>query len=270
VTAVAKIKRRLTWAEVQPMPRNPVYPKRVAAMRRQWGGYDDAIVGSPAIADNAELAFPELPAETPWWSLTATTAGSWRSKTAARITSSSPTCTLGLTRAEAHRTRRGLNDRRTVKPAERFIELVAEGDIRLQAIQDTVEGLGWRITYEREDGGLSCTNELEWIWDQKGGKAAMIRAITSYERIWGEREDRAQARVIKGLGAFWLAYPKADPDRLVSVVRKRGTTVNQLYVSGRHENDTLPYITSVYDGVRYVLAQLYNRGLRTGKLAVAS
>jgi hypothetical protein len=269
VTAVAKIKRRLTWAEVQPMPRNPVYPKRVAAMRRQWGGYDDAIVGSPAIADNAELAFPELPE-----SALVVLDGHHRRQLAIEDGCEDheflADLHLGLTRAEAHRTRRGLNDRRTVKPAERFIELVAEGDIRLQAIQDTVEGLGWRITYEREDGGLSCTNELEWIWDQKGGKAAMIRAITSYERIWGEREDRAQARVIKGLGAFWLAYPKADPDRLVSVVRKRGTTVNQLYVSGRHENDTLPYITSVYDGVRYVLAQLYNRGLRTGKLAVAS
>lgn len=269
MTAVTEhVKRRLSWQDVEPMPGNPIYPRRIAAMRKQWGGYDPSIVGSPAIADNTGLAFPELPEDA-----LVVLDGHHRRQLAledGRLDDEFlADLHRGLTPAQAHRKRRGLNDRRTVKPAERFIELVHEGDLRCRLIAETVEGLGWRITYEREDGGLSCTNELEWIWDQHGGKAAMIRAITSYEGIWGMREDSAQARVIKGLGAFWLAYPKADPERLVSVVRRPGITVSQLYTSGRHDNESLVYITGVYDGIRHVLALLYNRGIRRGKLMVS-
>lgn len=257
------VKRRMTWEEVQPFPGNPLYPRRLLQMRKDWGGYDHGIVGSPAIADNSELAFPDLPEDA-----MVVIDGNHRRALAEEdgklFEEFLADLYRGLTRAQVHRLRRGLNDRRTVKPAERFLELVEEGDLGRKAIQEAVEGLGWEISHDRRAGGLPCTNELEWIWHQD--RAAMVRAVESYEQIWGRGEARAQARVIKGLGQFWIRYPGADLERLVVAMRRSKLSVDDLYRSGKGQYEMLPPIKGVYDGIRYVLGATYNKGHRTGTL----
>jgi hypothetical protein len=127
--------------------------------------------------------------------------------------------------------------------------------------------VGWEVTHDRQNGGLSCTNELEWVWHQDHG--AMTRAIESYEAIWGRGESRSQARVIKGLGAFWIRYGDADFDRLTVAMRRSQMSADALYRAGRHEHQELPYIKTVYDGIRRTLAVTYNRGLRKGTLRLS-
>jgi hypothetical protein len=172
----------------------------------------------------------------------------------------------GCTQAEVFEIKGGVNVQRTVKPAERFLNLAAQGDRENLRIIDAVEGLGWEVTHERAVGGLSCTNELQWIWRQDRG--AMIGAIRSYEEIWGRRDSNAQARVIKGLGAFWIRYPDADMTRLAGAIRRAHISVNELYDRGKRQDADLPALKGTWDGVRYVLATTYNRGLRRGVLPV--
>ena len=137
------------------------------------------------------------------------------------------------------------------------------GDLRKRKISDEVELLGFQITFERADMGLSCTNELEWIYDRS--PAAMTQAVITYLAAWGGKQFSAQARVIKGLGAFWIKFPDADMERLAGALRRSDTSVQKLYDAGRLENDKLPFIKSVTDGVRYVLTGIYNQGLRGGR-----
>lgn len=255
------IKRRMTWAEVIPFPGNPTYEGRLRSMRREWGGYDHSIVGSPAIFDNSGGAYPDLPKD-------ALIVGDGNHRRALAEQDGNLDAEFiadlyrGLSRAEMHKRRRGLNDRRTVKPAEVFLERFEEGDPRKRAIKDRVEAIGWQITHERKNGGLSCTNELEWIWARN--KDAMVRAIKTYEGAWGKRASREQARTIKGLGAFWVKYPEADEQRLLASLKD--LSVADLYRAGKTSHTDLPFIKSVYDGIRYVLVMGYNRGRRTGLL----
>jgi hypothetical protein len=258
----------MTWEDVVPMPGNPIYPRRLMSMRREWGGYVEDLVGNPVVATNNEKAFPDLDAEA-----LVVIDGCHRRELAredARLDHQFlAEVHRGLNRAQVHRLRRGRNDRRTVKPAERFLEMCAEGDVTKNAIKDTVEGVGWRVTHERAVGGLSCTNELEWIWHNKSGKAAMVRSIETYAGAWGEEPHKEQARVIKGLGAFWLMYPDADLERLIRVLQK--VTPGVVYTSGKRDADQLAYLRKVvYQGIRHTLANLYNKGYRGRKLPVGS
>lgn len=261
------VKRRLTWESVVPFPGNPIYVGRLAQMRREWGGYYHGIVGSPAIFDNSACAFPDYPEDAMFIG-----DGCHRHKLAEEDGKLGEEFLAdlyrGLTRAEMYRQRRGLNDRRTVKPAESFLARAEENPHGMEAaIKKLVEGLGWAVSYEMEDGGLACTNELRWIYDRaKGGRSALMRAIQSYEAAFGTKATQAskgQSLVVKGLGAFWVKYPDADMDRLVRSLK--GITVKELYESGRTQNLSTTFIKSVFDGVRYSLAMGYNRNQRAGK-----
>jgi hypothetical protein len=254
------VKRRLTWEDVVPFPGNPIYEGRLKAMRRQWGGYDHSLVGSPAIFDNSAGAYPDLPTD-----VLIVGDGNHRRELARQDGKLSEEFMAdlyrGMTRAEIHRYRRGLNDRRAVQPSEVFLELVEEGDPTRRALKEAVEGLGWRITHTDVESGLRYTNELQWIWSRDRG--ALIRAIQTYEQVWGRKPGVTkvgQGGVIKGLGAFWIKYPDADMGRLV-----KGVTVKELHESGRNQNASTTFIHSVYEGIRYSLAMGYNRYQRTGK-----
>lgn len=253
------VKRRMTWADVTPMPGNPIYGKRVEQMRREGGGYLSSLVGSPTIADNSELAFPELPEDT----LLVLDGGHRRSLAEQEGKLDDEFLAdlrRGLPREEMYRIRRGLNNRRTVKPAERFIEMVEEGDAHKRALMEAVHRAGWRITYDREEGGLSCTNELEWIWARS--RSALGLALISYEGVWQQRPFRAQARVVKALGAFWITYAESTPpakiERLVDKLLASSYDPDSLYMAGRNEYELLSFIRSLADGIVYVIRGVYN------------
>lgn len=256
---MSAVRRRMTWADVTPMPGNPIYGKRVEQMRKEGGGYLSSLVGSPTIAENSELAFPELPEE----ELLLLDGGHRRrlAEEEGKLDDEFlADLRRGLTRAEMYRIRRGLNNRRTVKPAERFIEMAEEGDAHKIAIRDAVERAGWRISYDREPGGLPCTNELEWIWARERG--AMVLALHTYEGVWGQEPYKAQARVVKALGAFWITYanstPNAEMESLITALKKSKYTPDTLYAAGRNENEVLSFLRSVLDGIVYIIVAVYN------------
>lgn len=257
------VKRRTRWTTLTPMPGafNPIYPKRLEVMSA-GKGYRSDLVGSPVVVGNERLAFTDLPEDAH-----IILDGNHRYRLAEREGQLDDEVLIdyrpSLTRREIFELRQGLDSRRTVKPAERFIQLREMGDPTARLISHDVEQCGFVITHERADGGLSCTRELEWIYAHK--PAAMTQAILSYLSIWGIKEYSSQARVIKGLGAFWLRYENADMERLTSAVRRSGISVNGLYDAGKNEQTHLPFIKTVHDGIRYVLAGTYNHGLSPAK-----
>lgn len=254
------VKRRTTWEALEPMPSafNPIYDKRLQVMRKQGGGYRSDLVGTPIVVGNERLPFEDRPEETQ-----IILDGNHRYRLAEAEQQLSDEILIdyrpSLSRHEIFELRQGIDTRRTVKPAERFIQLREMGDPTKRQISRDIAQCGFAITHERADGGLSCTNELEWIYRAK--PAAMTQAILSYLAVWGVKQYSSQARVIKGLGAFWIRYPDADFARLTGAVARSGISVNALYDAGKLEQDKLPFIKSVADGIRYVLAGTYNHSL---------
>lgn len=255
----------MTWADTTPFPGNPIYPRRLDEMAREGKGYNPTILQVPTLFDNTGDAFPELPADA-----LVVGNGNHRRALAERegrldhefIALIHRDCTA----AEVYEIRSGVNVQRTVKPAERFLNLAARGDREACEIIAVIEGLGWSVTHERSFGGLSCTKELQWLWREQGGRGAVVGAVRSYEEIWGRRDANAQGRAIKGLGAFWLRYPEAEMERLVVTMRRSRVSVNELYEAGKFAMRELPPIKSTWEGIRWTLATTYNRGLRKGVL----
>jgi hypothetical protein len=259
------VTKRVRWSETTNYPGNTIYPKRLAYMRANGPGYNPFILGTPELLDNSDGTIPDWPTDK-LIRLTgnhryelAVAEGHDDDEFVAKIHRS-------LIKEQAARLRRGESDKRSIKPAEVFLELVDEGNSTNFAIKQEINGLGWEITEERSIGGLSCTNELRWIWTREGGRAAMTLAVQTYERAFGQKPHSAQGRVVKGLGAFWVAYPDADMDRLVRALK--GLDQQQLYDSGRmlagKSEIRLSFIKGVHDGVRYSIAQHYNRESRKG------
>ena len=261
------VKRRLTWNDVEPFPGNPIYQGRLASMRREWGGYNHAIVGAPAIFDNSAEAFPEYPPDTLFIG-----DGNHRRKLAESDSQLDVEFVAdlyrGLSRKEMFNRRRGLNDRRTVKPAERFIAMVEEGDASLRRLKEAVEACGWTIDYESGKGALSCTNELQWIW--KRDRAALTKTLSTYSAAFGTAPEKAQARVIKGIGSFWVKYPEASQERLEMVLNRikpkkaNHTRAEQLYREGRFTASEFSSY-GVADGIRHRAVWYYNENLKPGK-----
>lgn len=256
------VKRRLTWAEVTPFPGNTIYESRIENMLREWGGYRDELVGSPVVFDNKSGAFPEYSPET-----LLVGDGCHRRELALREGRENAEFLAdlhrGLSREEMHHRRRGLNDRRTVKSAETFLEKAHDGSHSAEkALLLEIEGLGWRIAPTFEAHVLACTNELTWI--RKQSRAAMAQAVVSYEAAYGTKYRPRMGRVIKALGAFWIKHPDADKDRLAAALKK--TDVDELYEAGTDSYRAMPFIRQSFDGLRYVIVQCYNRERRGGKL----
>lgn len=261
------VKRRLTWKDVEPFPGNPIYPGRLGSMRREWGGYNHAIVGAPAIFDNSSGAFPEYPEGTLFIG-----DGNHRRKLAEDDSQLDAEFIAdlyrGLSRKEMFNRRRGLNDRRTVKPAERFIALVEEGDAARRHLKEAVEACGWLIDYESGPSALSCTNELEWIW--KRDRAALSKTLTTYEAAFGTMPERVQSRIIKGIGSFWVRYPEASPARVAMVLSRitptkpSKTGAEQLYREGRYVASEFSTY-GVADGIRHRIVWYYSKNLKPGK-----
>lgn len=261
------VKRRLSWNDVEPFPGNPVYPGRLASMRREWGGYNHAIVGAPAIFDNSSGAFPEYPDDTLFVG-----DGNHRRKLAEADQQLDVEFVAdlyrGLSRKDMFNRRRGLNDRRTVKPAERFIAMVEEGDATRRRLKEAVEACGWLIDYESGPSALSCTNELEWIW--KHDRAALAKTLTTYSAAFGLMPEKAQARIIKGIGSFWVKFPEANQERVEMVLSRIApkkpapTRAEQLYREGRYVASEFSKY-GVSDGIRHRIVWYYNENLKPGK-----
>lgn len=257
--------RRLTWAETVPFPGNPIYAGRLKAMRDEWGGYVPQLSGAVLLFHNGG-AFPDLPED-------ALLVGDGNHRRTLAEEDGKLDGDIiaiihkGLTRREMYRVRRGLNDRRTVKPAENFLGLVGEGRDAQKDVLRIVEACGFEVGHERRDATLSCTNEMEWIYGKS--PAALTRALETYVAVWGHAFLDNQAATIKGLGAFWAMYPEASPERLAHNLKDNGITPAALYSAARNHRETLTFVKSIFDGVRYELAVTYNRGRKTGRLPLA-
>lgn len=273
------MKPRMTWADTTPFPDNPIFEGRLTNLTRRWGGYRHDLIDTPLIFDNTANAFPEYPPETLFVG-----DGNHRRELARRheALNSEFIARLhrGLTAAEMYEKREGSNDRRTVKPAEVFLQRAARFPHGTEAaIKAEVEGLGWVISYERESGGLPYVNELRWLWERN--KAAPALAIRTYEAAFGRDGTGGQGAVLKGLGAFWLRYPGADADRVLKALKaiegrdRHGEPskapadrLQALYRSGKAARSDRTYIKSTHDGVRHSVAMDYNASARKGHLPV--
>lgn len=260
------VTRRVNWTEITPFPDNPIYERRLHRMDKEWDGYNHAIIGVPELADNSAGAFPDLPKDA-LLNLDANHRQALAYRHGHEKDDFIAKIHRGLSYSAMLTIKMGLAARRVVDPAEKFIDYAnAKPNSDQAKIRDTVEGLGWRVTHTRQDGGLSCTRELEWIWARD--HFALTKAIETYTAVWGMtsgmRPDRkGQSHVIKGLGDFWIRYPQANAQRVVQALS--GVTVKELHDAGNRQKE-IPHIKSVYAGVRYTIAQLYNKRNRGGRL----
>jgi hypothetical protein len=268
--------KRVRWSELEPFPDNPpVSMPRVARLIKERGGYSPTAVGTPEVGDNSALAFPDFPEETLFVldgnnrRVIAEQEGRLEDQIIVKLW-------IGLSEGEMHELCDGINDRRTTRPAERFLRRCKSGPggATQRAIKATVEESGWRVDYVRAPQQLTCTKELEWIW--AGGRkpsinsgvyaGAVSRALETYEGAFGAEVSGTvgrQASLIKGLGAFWLLYPDADLEGVIKSISDLEPI--DLYNKGRSRKLDLR-LSNLYGGIVDVLRNRYNKNRRGGRL----
>lgn len=268
--------KRVKWSDLEPFPDNPpVSMPRIGRLMKERGGYDPTALGTPEIADNSALAFPDYPEDTLFILdgnnryVMADLGKALDEEIIVKLWS-------GLTEAEMHERCDGINDRRTTGPAEVFLRRCKRpaGGATQRAIKAAVEEQGWEIAYARAHARLTCTKELEWIW--AGGRrpsitsgahaGALARTLETYSGAFGYENGAQQGRMaslIKGLGAFWLLYPDAEFDGVVASISD--LTQLDLYNKGRQRKEDLR-LTNLYGGIIDVVRNRYNKGRRSGRL----
>jgi hypothetical protein len=268
--------KRVRWSDLEPFPDNPpVSMPRIGRLMKERGGYDPTALGTPEIADNSALAFPDYPEDTLFILdgnnryVMAELGGALDDEVIVKLWS-------GLSEAEMHERCDGINDRRSIKPVERFLRRCKRpvAGATQRAIKAAVEEQGWEIGFERGPGKLTCTKELEWIW--AGGRrpsatsgahaGAVARALECYSEAFGTQnsvKDGRMASLVKGLGAFWLLYPDADLSGVVGAISDLATL--DLYNKGRQRKEDLR-LTNLYGGIVDVVRNRYNKGRRSGRL----
>lgn len=221
--------RRFAWQDIETFPGNPILETRLDQMIQRWGGYIPEAVGVPLVADNSAGAFPEYPGDA-----VVMVNGHHRQALALRYDRGKDevTCELlrGYTRKQLHLIFRQVNDNRNISHAEKFMHRIGQGEAKVLAIVDVMEREGFKPSSNGRTGewgeGIYSTQAIEWVWD--GGDAALRKrrgngphrdaltlALRGYKVLTEGKKLGKQGTLLKGLGAFYIRYPDADPDRLM-------------------------------------------------------
>lgn len=260
--------------DIETFPGNPILETRLDQMIQRWGGYIPGAVGVPLVADNSAGAFPEYDDDA-----VVMVNGHHRQALALRYERDRDevTCELlrGYTRRQLHLIFRQVNDARSINHAEKFMHRIGQGEAKALAIMEVMEREGF--TPARHANGaqsIHSTQAAEWVWD--GGDVALRKrrgdgphrdALTLALRAYGELTNGKafgrQGTLLKGLGAFYLRYPSADPDRLIEKLKDAYSTPGAIIDAAKQAKEDYR-LSNNHEAFGFVARLQYN-GTRRGR-----
>lgn len=274
MTGGSSVTRRFTWDAIEEFPGNPILETRLDQMVKRWGRYIPEAVGVPLVADNSAGAFPEYPDDA-----IVMVNGHHRRALAMRYERGRDevTCELlrGYSRKQLHLIFRQVNDFRQVSHAENFLHRIGQGEAKALAILEIMEREGFRPTRTPNGGdSIHSTQALEWIWD--GADAAMRRrrgdgphraaltfALRGYKELTRGKAFGRQGTLLKGLGAFYLRYPDADPSRLMEKLGDAYPNAGALMDAAKQAKEDYR-LSNNHEAFGFIARLQYN-GTRRGK-----
>lgn len=162
-----------------------------------------------------------------------------------------------------------LNDRRSVRPLDKFGVRLIAGDVVAKRVEAAVHAAGWTIG----GGGILAVGALEDVYHGAGvpgvvrGQTfpdALQAALTVTRNAWGTADkDARNGHIIHGIGAVFVFHPRASVDRMAHQLAKSGG-------AARFYGNMRQRVAGTHNGLFKAGAALalehYNTHLRTQRL----
>jgi hypothetical protein len=153
--------------------------------------------------------------------------------------------------------------RRPVNAVDRFRVRVTSGAPTEVAVSAIIKNMGYRVSSSTEDGAVRAVAACTKVFKRFGGEVLTISLLTS-RTAWGKVARGTDEAIIGGLSEFYAEFgPQVDRGRLCEKLAK-SFTPDRLLGAARSARDV--YRCSTASAVSRVIQNLYNSGLRAGKL----
>ena len=148
---------------------------------------------------------------------------------------------------------------------ERFNVAVTAGYEVECGVNRLLHSLGFTVAKGNAAGSLRAIGTCVGIFKSPG--ASILKdTLLVIKGTWGEDRGALEAVIIRGYADFLAQHGRAiDKQRLVDAVKKNHTP-GQLLSTARDVRQV--YLGTMASNVVRTLVQIYNRGLRTGKIQV--
>ena len=153
--------------------------------------------------------------------------------------------------------------RRPVSAVDRFRVRVTSGAPTEVAVSKIIKNLGYRVGNISEDGAIRAVAACTRIHKRFGGEVLTITLLT-IRTCWGKTARGADEAIISGLAEFFHEFgPQVDRERLNEKLAK-AFTPDRLIGAAKSARDV--YRCSTVSAVSRVIQNMYNSGIRVGKL----
>lgn len=173
-----------------------------------------------------------------------------------------------LSRAEEKQAVRGLAKRQQESALHLYQLAVGAGDPHFVAMDAIVRASGMEVRKAdtrpnaRGGGAIRCANEIDRVHSNWNTLQPTMRTMYALDQV---SSHWVQARVVQGVGFFWLAWPHAQQARLVDVMARHDPRLFSAQVTqSRHSSG----VDATARAAACVLADWYNVRLRKGNLDI--
>lgn len=153
--------------------------------------------------------------------------------------------------------------RKSLTPIELYHASLVAGDELAVQVFDILSRRGLKVGAGGRPGQIAAVQALNEI--TKRDPEATGRCIDVLRAAWGDGPESFTRLNIRGMDTFLKSFPEAKDERIVKVLSstppefiERKVKLAMGSIGGGGGNHSLPY--------REVFKELYNKGLRTGKL----
>lgn len=177
----------------------------------------------------------------------------------------------GLTQKQEAELFLARNDRKAVRPFDKFRARITEGDPVACDIERIVTAHGLALSDQAANGHVVAVAALEHVYkgggiaSQKEGVRALSDALRAAIKAWGDQPSSVSGKIIQSLGLVQLRYngtidQKAFVDKLAPFpggapgLLGKGKAMQE--VRGR----------PLHHCIASIIVDVYNKGRRTGKL----
>lgn len=177
----------------------------------------------------------------------------------------------GLSKSEEAEIFLDRNDRKAVRPFDKFRQSVNAGHEQQCSIVEIVKNHGLTISDNSSDGSISAVSALEKIYGGGGitgpeeGAPALARTLSCIKAAWGKNAAAFSGQILVGMGMVQLRYngaidQKAMAQKLAPFKGGAPGLIGTAKALKELRGRPLPHC------VAEIIVDAYNKGRRVGKL----
>jgi hypothetical protein len=149
-----------------------------------------------------------------------------------------------------------------IPPIAEFTTAIKAGRELEIALKDILTRAGYRVSYARGPGVITCIAALKRVYKMQGDKV-LYQALITCKYLWGLDPHGVASPIVRGMGLFHNEFGQIDRDHLKKAVQKQFDSPTNLAEAARidSQGSTRPLDFELKE----MLYRMYNKGLTANK-----